>query len=75
MEEGSGNAFVVAEAGSGFADAVLALLDDPARAEALAQAGSALVRRMNMRSSAALLDALALPAPERMTDVMMGRAQ
>src|SRR5690606_32837607 len=75
MEEGSGNAFVVAEAGSGFADAVLALLDDPARAEALAQAGSALVRRMNMRSSAALLDALALPAPERMTDMMMGRAQ
>ena len=65
-EEGDNNAFVIAEPGVDFAEAIHALLRDHTRAQTLADAGMALVRRMNARSSTALLDALAQPATDDM---------
>lgn len=58
MEEGAGSAFLVADGDVEFTNAILELLRNRARAEQLSAQGFALIRRMNARSSAVLLEAL-----------------
>lgn len=75
MEEGAGNAFLLAADDAEFAAAILELLRNRARAEHISAQGFALIRHMNARSSAVLLDALGSHAIDNQPDRLIDAAE